>query len=256
MILPKRFIFLSVMLCGSLELSANAPQLAEDADSAIVATYEKAKLGDTAAQMEMAVWYWDLHWENENATEKAFYWFSKAAENNYPEANYQMGFFYQHGIGCEINQKEALRWYEKAMELGDVMASSQLAYYYYWGVEVTIDKSKALDFCEKALQNGDSMIRNNVAWFLATLPDDEYVNGPRALSLMQTVIADRPADAGFYDTLAAAYAACGELEMAITYQKVALELCTLQLPEQENAFRERLALYEQGKRYRQIEPFK
>ncbi|CZR99543.1 Putative beta-lactamase HcpC precursor [Clostridioides difficile] len=46
--------------------------------------------------------------------EQAFYWYNKSAKQDYPDAQYKVGTFYEHGIGIDKNFKKALYWFKKA----------------------------------------------------------------------------------------------------------------------------------------------
>ena len=49
-----------------------------------------------------------------------------AAEQGHAEAQYQMGFFYDCGIGIRSDKDEALKWYSKAAEQGYADAIEEL----------------------------------------------------------------------------------------------------------------------------------
>jgi len=216
---------------------------------------QRANEGDVQSQLNLAIWYWEQQLKNPESLEKSIYWFEQAANNGSNDAAYQMGIVFQQGIGRKIDQKKALKWFKKAYTYGDIKAASQIAFYYYWGIDVQQDKDKAIQLSYSALDSKDVSTMNNTAWFLSTVPDDTYCDGPKALSIMQQVINKAPADAGYFDTLASAYAACGEFTMAQTYQKVAIELGNIQMPNEKDAFEKRLSLYEQNIRYKLTDPF-
>ena len=93
---------------------------------------------------------------------------------------------------------------------------------------------------------------NELAWLLATCPDDMVRDGKKAVAAA-TAACELAAwkDGGKLDTLAAAHAEAGDFEKAVKYQKQAIELDK----PNEKEYRERLALYEAKKPYRQ-EPVK
>ena len=51
--------------------------------------------------------------ETEKSLGKAFYWYQKAAENGFIEAQYDLASLYQEGKEIEKNCKKALYWYQK-----------------------------------------------------------------------------------------------------------------------------------------------
>lgn len=91
---------------------------------------------------------------------------------------------------------------------------------------------------------------NNLAWLWATCRLDEYRDGARALEHALRVC-ERTGwqGPGYLDTLAAAYAECGQFEEAARWQARAVELA----PEVEkDDYRGRLELYRQGTPYREV----
>lgn len=94
---------------------------------------------------------------------------------------------------------------------------------------------------------------NNLAWILATCRDQKLRDGQQALKLAKFACdATKNANPGFLDTLAAAYAEVGQYEEAVRTLKHANAIA-----EKQNqipfvaASRGRLALYEQGRPYRE-----
>jgi tetratricopeptide (TPR) repeat protein len=93
---------------------------------------------------------------------------------------------------------------------------------------------------------------NNLAWLWATCPRDELRDGARALEHALRACEQSGWEvAGYLDTLATAYAECGQFEEAARWQARAVELAS----EAENAdYQSRLELYRQGKPYRDAIP--
>jgi len=90
---------------------------------------------------------------------------------------------------------------------------------------------------------------NEKAWLLATCRDDRFRNGPEAVKLATQVceLTDWK-DAGCLGTLAAAYARIWDFELALKWQRAALEDEQYAKWEGANA-RNRIALYEAGDEY-------
>ncbi len=46
-------------------------------------------------------------------------------------AQQQLGYLYQHGIGVDQNESEAIHWYTKAAQQGNIAAHEQLIGLYF-----------------------------------------------------------------------------------------------------------------------------
>jgi cytochrome c-type biogenesis protein CcmH/NrfG len=93
---------------------------------------------------------------------------------------------------------------------------------------------------------------NNLAWLLATHPNAELRDGPRAVSF-----ADRACELtgrtnfSFLATLASAYAEAGNFPQAVaTQEKVCLLAAARAQPAQQDSFQRRLESYRSGQPYR------
>jgi predicted Zn-dependent protease len=111
----------------------------------------------------------------------------------------------------------------------------------------------AVEDLDRALASGsrDAEVYNSLAWILATSPQDALRSAARAKELALTACElTRYQNPNIVDTLAAAHAEAGEFADAVRLQKQALES-----PDFDKRFakegRERLALYEAGRPYRE-----
>lgn len=73
---------------------------------------------------------------------KGFKLFKEAAEQNYPDALYDLAVCYEKGIPCKKNRKKAFAYYLKAAIRGDVQSMEEVGRCYYYGIGVR--KSKVL----------------------------------------------------------------------------------------------------------------
>ncbi len=64
---------------------------------------------------------------------KQVYWYRRAAEQGYANAQSNLGYMYDAGKGVTQDYKEAVRWFRKAVEQGYANAQSNLGYMYYAG---------------------------------------------------------------------------------------------------------------------------
>ena len=58
--------------------------------------------------------------------EKAFFWFSKAAQKGNTDAQFSLGYMYYNGEGIEKNKKEAAHWLKEASKNGNETAEVYL----------------------------------------------------------------------------------------------------------------------------------
>jgi hypothetical protein len=99
---------------------------------------------------------------------------------------------------------------------------------------------------EKSVKFGNANALNQLAWHFATCKDPKQHDGKRAVELALQATKIQPQNAGWLDTLAAAYARNGQFDQAITTQIRALSM--------QGIFgisggEERLKLYRQQKAY-------
>ena len=97
-----------------------------------------ANAGDAAAQHELCNRYFFAH-GTEKDDEKALYWCRKAAEQQYPDAMYALGCFYELGQIINEDKEEALRLFRKAAERGHEASQYSLGHAYYAGSGVERD---------------------------------------------------------------------------------------------------------------------
>ena len=99
----------------------------------------------------------------------------------------------------------------------------------------------------------DPYTHNDLAWLLATAPEEKLRNGKEALAAaMKACELSEWQDGVIIDTLAAAYAETGDFAEAVKWQKKAMEFSDLMEDDEEGA-KARLALYLEGKPYREEE---
>ncbi len=93
---------------------------------------------------------------------------------------------------------------------------------------------------------------NDCAWLLATGVKDSVRNGQRAVELAsQACDLTSYQNAGYLDTLAAAFAEKGEFANAIKWQEEAVKASSQEPPEVQADIKTRIELYKQNKPYRE-----
>lgn len=144
---------------------------------------------------------------------------------------------------------------EVAIELMENSDDPRLAFLYYnrgYARERSRDPAKAVKDYDKALRvNPDYPdAHGNTAWILATSPDPRMRNGSKAVEYaLIEAKQEEMQNASDLDTLAAAYAEVGNFDAAIETQKEAVSLAESE--EERAEFSTRLALFQNGKPYRE-----
>jgi TPR repeat protein len=86
---------------------------------------------------------------------QAVYWYTKAAEQGFAAAQYNLGVMYANGQGVIQDDKQAVNWYKKAAEQGYASAQSTLGFMYYNGQGVLQDKVYAHMWYNISASNGN-----------------------------------------------------------------------------------------------------
>jgi hypothetical protein len=87
---------------------------------------------------------------------KAHTWYKKAADESYPDAQFNLGYMYEHCIGVkEQDYNLAIEYYILAATLGYTSAFYRLGYIYEKGIGVTENMEEAFVWYEKAAEQGD-----------------------------------------------------------------------------------------------------
>ena len=94
---------------------------------------------------------------------------------------------------------------------------------------------------------------NNFAWVLATCPEERLRDGRAALEYALKACALDGKKAYYLGTLAAAYAEVGDFARAVEWQQKALDLRVGYSDKDVEKARQRLALYQDAKPYREDE---
>lgn len=98
----------------------------------------------------------EKYWESKQY-DKCFEGHLVLAEEGYPLAECQVGYFYLEGIGVEKDLKKALYWTERAAEHGDWDAQFNLAWFFEEGVGVEKDMDKAKYWYKQAALQGHDL---------------------------------------------------------------------------------------------------
>ena len=82
--------------------------------------------------------------------EKCFEGHMELAQQGYPLAECQVGYFYLNGLGVEKNEEQAFFWSKRSAEHGDWDAQYNLATFYERGVGTSPDMEKARHWYRQA----------------------------------------------------------------------------------------------------------
>ncbi len=106
--------------------------------------------------------------------DKAFTYFSRAAENGDSEAMFELGKLYEKGIGTERDFAKALDYFQKSADLGFADAINDLGFLYFQGADgLKRDADKAIQLFLKAAD-----LRHPQAMYnTAALIDDGLIKG-------------------------------------------------------------------------------
>ena len=93
---------------------------------------------------------------------KAVSLLEKSANQDYTEAQVELGMIYNAGEGGMQDYTKAAFWYQKAAEKGNVNAQCSLAYLYMMGQGVTQNSVAAVEWYQKAALQGDAVAQYNL----------------------------------------------------------------------------------------------
>lgn len=178
------------------------------------------------------------------------------AEQGDHDSEADLGFLLLRGDlpgegGPEADERDGVRWVERAIAGGDTGAASNYGYWLYYRKGTDASRTQAIDLWRKALARGDDGVENNLAWVLCTTPFDALRNPKEGLAIVDKMgsMVDMPT--AWLDTVAACHAANGDFTQAQRAQREAIARLDDDTDvEEAGGYRERLALYADGKPYR------
>jgi len=127
-----------------------------------VKVIKQAHLGDTESQLMTADHYFYGIGTTLDKVE-AVKWYQKAAEQGFPQAEYNLAACLLNGHGTEKNPGEAFSWFKKAAEHGNMYAQSNLGACYFNGVGTEVDQEKGVEWYQKAAEQGSAQAYFNLA---------------------------------------------------------------------------------------------
>jgi uncharacterized protein len=144
-----------------LALALSIPAVAQDDKPLSDETktlIEQMEEADAGAQFRLG-----LMFATELKNEKeAVYWYRKAADQGYAEAQWHLGVAYHGGEGVLKDHKEAVKWYRKAADQGHAWGQAFLGEMYMNGQGVLKDDKEAVKWYRKAADQGLELAQGNL----------------------------------------------------------------------------------------------
>jgi TPR repeat protein len=91
----------------------------------------------------------------------AIEWYTKAAEQGEPAAQYHLGLMYAQGQGIPMDYVKAADWYRQAAEQGNAAAQNGLGVLYAQGQGVQPDMVQAYRWFAMAAESGNATALEN-----------------------------------------------------------------------------------------------
>lgn len=138
------------LVIGIMYLTGSNPMNETD-DKKAFEWFHKSAIhgGDSSVQFFVGICYFKGFFVDEDF-EKAFYYFNRAAKNNYIKAQINLGQMYECGKHVAPNKEKALNWYMKAADKGDPIAQHACGMLHYEGINASPDLKAASMFLKKA----------------------------------------------------------------------------------------------------------
>ena len=143
--------FVAAGALAGLMCAASAASADQDVDRALAAARVKAAAGDVVSQFSLGA----MLYYGADDTVQAIEWFRKAAAQQYPPAEFQMGQLYDFGFVVTRDDAEALGWYRKAAEHGSAAGQRAVGDFYQKGRGVPDDAAEAAHWYRRAADGDD-----------------------------------------------------------------------------------------------------
>jgi|GEM_PF-2285226 len=205
-------------------------------------TYQKAEAGDIDAQLVYGMLLAGLPQLGHTRSD-ALPWFLKAAQGGSRSAQYVVGSSLLFGMGCHCEENKGEVWLRRAAVADQSNAQVTLAAYALRGTPEAANIKLAAVWLERAAASGDHDGMYYLSALLAATPVEEMRDPKRALSLLEKVKADVSTDPAVFEIRAAAQAASGAFEDAVSSERRAIAMAT-KLKWDLEPLNERLAHYE------------
>jgi hypothetical protein len=161
---PSRLFLLAIatLSFGIARSQEARTQVCPRDDKDFTAIQQRADANDPVAQTALASCY-DLGMHVKPNGRESIRWITKAANQDYVPAEYELGRIYLYGRGIPIDYAQALIWERKAAEKGDPRAQRDLAFMYERGFGVAADPAQAAEWNRKAAMQGNAEAQVHLA---------------------------------------------------------------------------------------------
>lgn len=102
------------------------------------------------------------HYINQGNVNRAIPFVKKSAKRGNAEAQYNLGYCYEKGVGVEIDQNKAIKWYQKSAEQNYTDAEYALMMAYAEGKGVEKNQETAFKYALRCAQKNDPTCMFNV----------------------------------------------------------------------------------------------
>jgi TPR repeat protein len=161
------FFILIAFLFATLAPAHAAPQSPQDTPATISDLQSRAGHGDRDAQFLLGYRYEHGQGVPRNYT-LALQNYRAAALQHHSTAENNLAALYQHGLGVHKNINKAFDWYLASAQQGNPVAQCNLASLYYLGSGTPRDFQQAIRWFRAAADSGVAEAQDNLAYFYFT----------------------------------------------------------------------------------------
>src|SRR5258708_6461823 len=173
LLLPYSFVARLLLLVGVLvpiQTSYASPQLQQNASTSFSKLQSEAEQGDAVAQYNLAISYLrnnstsgSTNGPSNEDYQSALKWLGTSAAHGNADAEFLLGYLYEHGQGVHRDYAKAAESYRAAALRGHSSAENNLASLYQHGQGVPKNMDKAFEWYRASAQHGNQVGQCNLA---------------------------------------------------------------------------------------------
>ncbi|HEY0659828.1 MAG TPA: hypothetical protein VGD21_00675 [Lysobacter sp.] len=190
---------------------------------------------------------------------KARKWLQEDAAKGDHESESVLGYHYLKGDFGKVDEAQGRRWMERALAANAEGAFSDYGLWLFHTKNTAKSRAEALDLWTRGDAAGYRSSTNNYAWALCTSTHDDAYDPAQGVELSKRLGHVDRMDPGWLDTVAACDAAAGDFKRAVELQeRAAAQMAAFDAADSSEpeggkvpGYKRRLALYKEGKPYRQ-----